>query len=132
MKKIAPSLLNCDFSKLGEEIRILEEAGADMLHFDVMDGHFVPNLTYGPPVIQSLRKSTKLPFDVHLMVTNPADYFEPLAGLGLKNLSFHIEVTTSAPRMINRIRELGMRPSIALRCRRGPVPRIPSVLEQRC
>ena len=117
--KIAPSVLAGDLANLTEMLQDIEANGCDLVHFDVMDGHFVPNLTFGPPLIKAARRHTKLPFDVHLMVTNPADYLESLADLGLKNLSFHIEVTNSAPRMINRIRELGMRPSIALNPQTG-------------
>ena len=97
MKKIqiSPSILSADFSQLGNEIKRLEEGGADMIHVDVMDGHFVPNLTIGPPVIKRLRNCTKLPFDVHLMVTHPQDYIEPFANAGANLITIHAELATA-------------------------------------
>src|SRR5512139_520266 len=82
MKKIAPSILSADFSRLGEEVRAVEEAGADVIHVDVMDGHFVPNITIGPLVVQACRKVTKLPLDVHLMIDNPEHYIADFAKAG--------------------------------------------------
>ena len=91
MKLIAPSLLSADFSKLGEEIRAGEQAGADLLHVDIMDGHFVPNLTMGPPVVRSIRKISKLPLDCHLMIDNPMAYLEPFQKAGADWISVHVE-----------------------------------------
>ena len=95
MKKIqiSPSILSADFSKLGEDIKRLEESGADMIHVDVMDGHFVPNLTIGPPVIKSLRKYTKLPFDVHLMIDPVHNYIKDYISAGADIITFHPEAT---------------------------------------
>jgi ribulose-phosphate 3-epimerase len=93
---------------------VIRDSGCDMAHFDVMDGHFVPNLTFGPPLISSARTHSSLAFDVHLMVTNPQDYIAPLAGLSLELLTFQIEATSFAPRLISEIRRAGMKPSVAL------------------
>lgn len=112
--KLAPSVLAGDLADLKTCLKRVEQAGCDFVHFDVMDGHFVPNLTYGAPLIRDTRKHTGLPFDVHLMVTNPADYVEQLAGLDIQILSFHIEAVRFAPRLIRLIREYEMRPSVAL------------------
>jgi ribulose-phosphate 3-epimerase len=100
--KIAPSLLAADFSKLGEEIKRLEEANVDLLHFDIMDGHFVPNLTFGPYQVSYLRDKTNLPFDIHLMVTHPDLFIDPFHKIGANMISFHYE----AIRKENKIRLL--------------------------
>jgi ribulose-phosphate 3-epimerase len=112
--KIAPSVLAGDLADLNNCLQVVEQAGCDYVHFDVMDGHFVPNLTFGAPLIRNAREHTSLPFDVHLMVTDPADYVEQLAGLDIQILSFHIEAVRFAPRLISLIREHGMRPSVAI------------------
>jgi len=112
--KLAPSVLAADLADLKSALELVERAGCDFVHFDVMDGHFVPNLTYGVPLIRNARKHSRLPFDVHLMVTDPADYIEALAGLDVQLLSFHIEAVRFVPRLIHLIREHGMRPSVAL------------------
>ena len=112
--KLAPSVLAADLACLRKALAGIAQAGCDYVHFDVMDGHFVPNLTFGPPLIRCARGYSELPFDVHLMVTRPRDYVEPLAGLGVKILSFHIEATHFAPRLIQSIREAGMGPAVAL------------------
>ncbi len=114
MLKIAPSILASDFSKLGEEIRKVEEAGADIIHVDVMDGHFVPNITIGPPVVKSIRKATRLPFDVHLMIDNPDAYIEAFADAGADIISVHVEACTHLHRTLQKIRQCGAKPAVAL------------------
>ena len=111
---IGPSILSADFANLQAEVEAVAEAGADFIHFDVMDGHFVPNLTIGPPVARSLRKVSDLPLDCHLMVNNPDDLLEAFAEAGADLLSVHIEACRHLHRTIQRIRALGMRPGVAL------------------
>ena len=108
MKKIqiSPSILSADFSQLGNEIKRLEEGGADMIHVDVMDGHFVPNLTIGPPVIQSLRSHTKLPFDVHLMISPVHKYIKNFSDAGADIITIHPEATDNLNESINLIKNL--------------------------
>jgi ribulose-phosphate 3-epimerase len=112
--KIAPSILAADLANIAGELRAMEHAGCDAVHWDVMDGHFVPNLTFGVPVIRASRTATALPFDVHLMVTDPAPYITQLYGLGVTTLSFQLETTHFAPRLFGLIREHGMKPSVVL------------------
>ncbi len=107
MIQIAPSILSADFSRLGEEIAAVAAAGADLLHVDVMDGHFVPNLTIGPPVVASLRGVTDLKFDVHLMISEPDRYLEQFAAAGADMIAVHVEVCPHLDRTLSRIRELG-------------------------
>ena len=107
--RIAPSILSADLSKLADEIAMLEEGGADWIHIDVMDGRFVPNLTFGAKVIESVRKLTKLPLDVHLMVVQPENYFDDFAAAGANGMSIHTEVSPHLQRQLNRIRDLGCR-----------------------
>tara|TARA_B100002052_G_scaffold187424_1_gene170783 strand:+ start:922 stop:1581 length:660 start_codon:yes stop_codon:yes gene_type:complete len=116
MKKIqvSPSILSADFSKLGEDIKRLEDSGADMIHVDVMDGHFVPNLTIGPPVIKSLRKYTKLPFDVHLMIDPVHKYIKDYSDAGADIITFHPEATKNVQETINLIRSLNKKVGISL------------------
>lgn len=114
MIKIAPSILASDFSKLGDEIRKVEEAGADIIHVDVMDGHYVPNITIGPPVVKSIRKVTKLPFDVHLMIENADAYIDSFADAGADIISVHPEACTHLHRTLQKIRQRGVRPAVAL------------------
>jgi ribulose-phosphate 3-epimerase len=112
--KIAPSILSADFARLGEEVRRVEEAGADLIHFDVMDGHFVPNLSIGVPVMRSLRKITGLPLDAHLMISEPARYLKAFVDAGANSISVHAEVCGDLPGIAARIRELGARASVAI------------------
>ena len=112
--KIAPSILSADFARLGEEIRAVEKAGADMIHFDVMDGHFVPNISIGIPVMESVRKVTKLPLDAHLMISEPARYVEAFVKAGANSISVHCEVCPDIPAMAKRIHDLGARASIGI------------------
>lgn len=114
MKKIAPSILSADFSRLAEEIAAVEEAGADLLHIDVMDGHFVPNITIGSGVVAALRKTTRLPFDVHLMIENPKHYIETFAKAGSNMLTVHVEATHHLHRTITFIREQGIKAGVSL------------------
>ncbi|HJU10954.1 MAG TPA: ribulose-phosphate 3-epimerase [Candidatus Binataceae bacterium] len=112
--KIAPSILSADFARLGEEVRSIEHAGADLIHFDVMDGHFVPNLSFGIPVLESVRKITALPLDVHLMIDNPERYIEPFVQAGANSISVHAEVCEQIPAIAYRMHQLGIRASIAI------------------
>ena len=116
MKKIqiSPSILSADFSQLGNEIKRLEEGGADMIHVDVMDGHFVPNLTIGPPVIKALRSFTKIPFDVHLMIKPVHKYIKNYAEAGADIITIHPEATDSLKNSIKHIKELGKKVGISL------------------
>ena len=116
MKKIqiSPSILSADFSRLGDDIKRLEESGADMIHVDVMDGHFVPNLTIGPPVIKSLRKYTKLPFDVHLMINPVHKYIKDYSDAGADIITFHPEATENILETINLIKSFNKKVGISL------------------
>jgi ribulose-phosphate 3-epimerase len=115
VKKIAPSILSADFSRLGDEVRTVEKAGADVIHVDVMDGHFVPNITIGPLVVQGLRKLTSLPLDVHLMIENPERYIEAFAQAGSDWITIHAEVCPRLKRIVKKVRELKVRPGIVLK-----------------
>ena len=112
--KISPSILSADFSQLGSEIKRLEEGGADMIHVDVMDGHFVPNLTIGPPVIKSLRAHTNLPFDVHLMISPVHKYIKDYADAGANIITIHPEATNDLKESIKHIRDLGKKVGVSL------------------
>ena len=116
MKKIqiSPSILSADFSQLRNEIKKLEQAGADMIHVDVMDGHFVPNLTIGPPVIKSLRAHTNLPFDVHLMISPVHKYIKDYADAGANIITIHPEATNDLKESIKHIRDLGKKVGVSL------------------
>ena len=114
MIRIAPSLLSSDFSDLRGQIALAERGGADWIHLDVMDGHFVPNLTIGPPVIRSLRKLTGLPFDTHLMIDNPDQYLETFRTAGADIITVHLEACTHLHRTVHRIRELGARAGVSI------------------
>jgi len=112
--RIAPSILSADFGKLADEIAMCEAGGADWIHIDVMDGCFVPNLTFGRKVIETVRRLTKLPLDVHLMVVQPEKYFDDFATAGANGLTIHAEASPHLQRQLVRIRELGCRPGVAL------------------
>ena len=127
MKKIqiSPSILSADFSQLGKEIKKLENAGADMIHVDVMDGHFVPNLTIGPPVIKALKKNSLLPFDVHLMISPVHKYIESYANAGADIITIHPEATNDLLGSINKIREFKKKVGVSL----NPETKIEIIME---
>ncbi len=112
--KIAPSILAADFAHLAEAVESAEAAGADYIHVDVMDGHFVPNISIGPPVVRSLRRVTNLPLDVHLMISDPIRYVPAFAEAGADGLTVHVEATPHLHRALQQIRNLGLRPGVSL------------------
>lgn len=112
--KIAPSILSADFARLADALKQAEAGGADWIHVDVMDGHFVPNLTIGPPVVKALKKETSLPLDVHLMIEKPENLIEAFVAAGADYLTVHVEASTHLHRTIERIRELGAKPGVSL------------------
>ena len=111
---VAPSILSADFARLGEEVAAVESAGADWIHVDVMDGRFVPNLTIGPPVVKALRKVTKLPLDVHLMIVEPERYVDAFAEAGADTITIHVEACTHLHRTLCHIRSLGKRAGVTM------------------
>lgn len=112
--KVAPSILSADFSRLGEEIRSVEAAGADIIHVDVMDGHFVPNITIGPLIVEAARRSTKLPLDVHLMITNPELYIADFAKAGADYIAVHAETAFHLHRLVQAIKEQKVKAAVSL------------------
>jgi ribulose-phosphate 3-epimerase len=114
MKKIAPSILSADFTKLGEEIEAVEKAGADYIHIDVMDGHFVPNITVGPMIVRAARRATNLPLDVHLMIENPERYINDFVKAGSDLIAVHVETVTHLHRLLGVIRDAGIKAGAAL------------------
>lgn len=122
---IAPSILSADFARLADEVARVEQAGADLLHVDVMDGHFVPNLTVGPPIVEALRKVTKLPLDVHLMMTNPDAFIAEFAAAGADYLTVHVETCPHLHRTVQAIKERGVKAGVTL----NPATRIATLEE---
>ncbi|MCX6149843.1 MAG: ribulose-phosphate 3-epimerase [Ignavibacteriales bacterium] len=114
MKIIAPSILNADFSNLSQQVRYVEIGGADWLHCDIMDGHFVPNLTFGPLIVKAANSISRLPLDVHLMIENPDNYLESFAVSGAKIITVHQEVVVHLNRTLNRIKELGLKAGVSI------------------
>ena len=115
MMKISPSILSCDFSRMGEEFARMEKCGADWLHIDVMDGHFVPNLTLGAPIVKALRPYASIPFDVHLMISNPLQYVPDFLKAGADILTFHIESDSPVEETIELVRAGGSVPALSLK-----------------
>ncbi len=113
--KVAPSLLSCDFARMGEEVQRVDKAGADLIHLDVMDGHFVPNITIGPGIIKAVRPYTDLPFDVHLMIDNPYDYIKEFADAGADIITFHEEAKSDIAGTIQKIKEYGKKPGLVIK-----------------
>ncbi len=114
MIKISPSILSADFSRLAEEIKAAEKAGADLIHVDIMDGHFVPNITIGPPVVKSIKKVTSIPLDVHLMIEEPDRYIEDFAKSGSDIITVHAEADTHLHRTVHRIKEMGIKAGVSV------------------
>ncbi len=113
--KIAPSMLSCDFSKMGEELVRIDNGGADLIHLDVMDGHFVPNITIGSDIVSALRPYSKLPFDVHLMIDYPFDYIEQFSRAGADIIAFHIEAKSDITATIEKINSFGVKPGLVIK-----------------
>lgn len=113
--KIAPSLLSCDFSQMGKEIERMDKAGADYMHLDVMDGHFVPNITFGAPVIKTVRKFTNKPFDVHLMISEPLKYIDDFADAGADIITFHVECDSDINQTIDKIKSRGVKAGLVIK-----------------
>jgi len=129
MGKIAPSILSADFTKLGREIKAVEKAGADYIHIDVMDGHFVPNITIGPMIVKAARKVTDLPLDVHLMIENPELYIDDFVEAGSNLITVHAETVTHLHRLLEVVRDAGVKTGVALNPS-TPLSSVQYVLEQ--
>lgn len=114
MIKVSPSMLACDFSKMGLEIEKISNCGADLVHMDVMDGHFVPNISFGPAVIKSMRNKSNLPFDAHLMISKPYDYIEKFASAGADIITFHLESQSDIIKTIEKIKSFGIKAGLAI------------------
>ena len=114
MKLLAPSILSADLSNLAQQIRLVEMSGADWIHCDIMDGHFVPNITFGPVIVKAARKCTKLPIDVHLMIENPDNYLDDFRNAGADIISVHFEEVVHLNRTINRIKEIGAKAGVVI------------------
>lgn len=112
--KLAPSVLSADFSKISEEITLVEKAGADLIHLDVMDGHFVPNITFGPKMVADIRKLTKLPLDVHLMISEPEKYIDDFAKAGADWISVHYETSNHLNRLVNQVKDAGCKAGVVI------------------
>lgn len=127
MNKLAPSILSADFSMLGEDIKLVEQGGADYVHIDVMDGHFVPNITIGPDVVKALRKITELTFDVHLMIENPDNYIEDFYNAGADIITVHQEACVHLHRTIQKIKSFGLKAGVSINPA-TPVPLLKDII----